>query len=79
MIRVVYRWRVDPERQVDFVAWWHEGTLAIRESQPGGKGTTLLHPTNDHDILIGEVVRAHVSDGAPLVHFASRYRKLALD
>ena len=33
----------------------------------------------DHDILIGEVVRAHVSDGGPLVHFASRYRKLALD
>jgi flavin reductase (DIM6/NTAB) family NADH-FMN oxidoreductase RutF len=33
----------------------------------------------DHDILVGEVVRTCVNDGAPLVHFASRYRKLALD
>jgi flavin reductase (DIM6/NTAB) family NADH-FMN oxidoreductase RutF len=33
----------------------------------------------DHDILVGEVVRTCVSDGAPLVHFASRYRALALD
>jgi flavin reductase (DIM6/NTAB) family NADH-FMN oxidoreductase RutF len=33
----------------------------------------------DHDILVGEVVRTCVNDGAPLVHFASRYRTLALD
>jgi len=33
----------------------------------------------DHDILVGEVVRTCVSDGSPLVHFASRYRTLALD
>lgn len=35
--------------------------------------------SGDHDILIGEVVRAHAKDGAPLVHFSGRYRKLALD
>jgi flavin reductase (DIM6/NTAB) family NADH-FMN oxidoreductase RutF len=33
----------------------------------------------DHDIFLGEMVRAQVSDGAPLVHFASRYQRLALD
>ena len=33
----------------------------------------------DHDILVGEVVRTCVNEGAPLVHFASRYRALALD
>ena len=33
----------------------------------------------DHDILVGRVVAACVEDGAPLVYYASRYRKLALD
>jgi flavin reductase (DIM6/NTAB) family NADH-FMN oxidoreductase RutF len=33
----------------------------------------------DHDILVGEVVRTCVNDGAPLVYFASRYSTLALD
>ena len=31
----------------------------------------------DHDIFVGEMVRATVEEGSPLVHFASRYRKLA--
>jgi flavin reductase (DIM6/NTAB) family NADH-FMN oxidoreductase RutF len=31
----------------------------------------------DHDILIGEVVAARYQTGAPLIHFASRYRQLA--
>jgi flavin reductase (DIM6/NTAB) family NADH-FMN oxidoreductase RutF len=31
----------------------------------------------DHDIFVGEMVSAHVADGAPLIHFASRYRTLA--
>jgi flavin reductase (DIM6/NTAB) family NADH-FMN oxidoreductase RutF len=35
--------------------------------------------SGDHDILVGEVVRAHASEGEPLVHFSSHYRKLALD
>ncbi len=30
----------------------------------------------DHDIFIGAVVRARVHKGEPLIHFASRYRKL---
>jgi len=30
----------------------------------------------DHDIFVGEVVHVRVADGAPLIHFASAYRKL---
>lgn len=33
--------------------------------------------SGDHDILVGEMVRANVTDGSPLIYFASRYRKLA--
>ena len=35
--------------------------------------------SGDHDILVGRVVAARVEDGAPLVFYGSRYRKLALD
>jgi|SRR5579871_640253 len=31
----------------------------------------------DHDIFVGEVVRACVNEGEPLIHYASRYRKLS--
>jgi flavin reductase (DIM6/NTAB) family NADH-FMN oxidoreductase RutF len=31
----------------------------------------------DHDIFIGEVVHTSIRDGSPLIHYASRYRKLA--
>jgi flavin reductase (DIM6/NTAB) family NADH-FMN oxidoreductase RutF len=32
--------------------------------------------SGDHDIFVGEVIRAEVRDGLPLIHFASRYRRL---
>ena len=31
----------------------------------------------DHDIFVGEMVHARIFEGAPLIHFASRYRRLA--
>jgi len=31
----------------------------------------------DHEIFIGRVVRTHVSEGQPLLHFAGEYRKMA--
>ena len=31
----------------------------------------------DHDIFVAEMVAARVDDGEPLIHFASRYRRLA--
>ena len=35
--------------------------------------------SGDHDILVGRVVATRVEDGAPLIYYASRYQKLALD
>jgi flavin reductase (DIM6/NTAB) family NADH-FMN oxidoreductase RutF len=33
-------------------------------------------PVGDHDIFVGRMVAARVAEGAPLLHFASGYRKL---
>ncbi len=41
--------------------------------------THQLMQSGDHDILVGRVVATRVEDGAPLIYYASRYRKLALD
>ena len=32
--------------------------------------------SGDHDILIGEMVKADTTDGEPLIYYASQYRKL---
>jgi hypothetical protein len=47
VIRVIYRWRIDPDRRDDFVTWWHEGTLRIRSTRQGAMGSTLLLPEDD--------------------------------
>ena len=33
-------------------------------------------PMGDHDILVGEMIHAHVREGQPLLYFASAYRHL---
>lgn len=51
MIRVLYRWRVEPARQAAFVEWWHDGTLRIRARHDGALGSTLLAPEGDGEHL----------------------------
>ena len=53
MIRVVYRWRVEQERQEEFARWWHEGTLRIRDANPGAFGSVLCRSTSDPALLVG--------------------------
>ena len=45
MIRVIYRWSVPPEAESDFLTWWHDGTMSIRNSHDGAMGSTLLRST----------------------------------
>jgi len=33
-------------------------------------------PMGDHDILVGEMIHAHVREGQPLLYWASAYRHL---
>jgi len=61
------------------------------EWRPGETGAPLLPGTlagiecatrhrftaGDHDLLVGEVVRAVAHDGTPLIYHAGRYRSLA--
>ncbi|HWB87320.1 MAG TPA: flavin reductase family protein [Bryobacteraceae bacterium] len=37
------------------------------------------HTAGDHDIFVGEVMHMQAAEGRPLIHYASQYRRLALD
>jgi flavin reductase (DIM6/NTAB) family NADH-FMN oxidoreductase RutF len=51
-----------------------DGALASIECEARHRVTA-----GDHDIFVGEMVRASSSDGEPLIYFASEYRRLAID
>jgi heme-degrading monooxygenase HmoA len=42
MIRVIYRWQVQPGEEDTFVAAWTQGTRAIRSMIKGAQGSVLL-------------------------------------
>ena len=48
------------------------GVLAALECEQRQRFTA-----GDHDIFIGEMLKAEIGDGEPLIYFASRYRGLA--
>lgn len=52
MIRVLYRWQVAPEAAEGFLTWWHEGTVHIRSTSSGARGSTLLRAQEDPAIFV---------------------------
>jgi flavin reductase (DIM6/NTAB) family NADH-FMN oxidoreductase RutF len=50
-----------------------DGVLAAIECQVDQR-----FPVGDHDIFVGRMVSTRVREGAPLLHFSGKYRKLQL-
>ena len=53
MIRVIYRWTVDPATEDRFVDAWREATERIRAHEAGALGSTLLRPSDTPNTLVG--------------------------
>lgn len=62
---------------------WHKGTTGVPVIECALATLECeMHqriPSGDHDILVGHVVATRIEEGPPLLYYASRYRKLALD
>ena len=59
---------------------WHAGQTGV-PLLPGALAAIecAVHrivPMGDHDILVGEMVHAHIHHGEPLLYFGGSYRKL---
>lgn len=52
MIRVVYRWKVAPERQGEFEATWQKTTRAIHENVEGALGSICLRAVDSPGEMI---------------------------
>jgi heme-degrading monooxygenase HmoA len=53
VIRVLYRWAVDPATEDQFIEAWREATERIRAHEPGALGSTLLRPADSPNTLVG--------------------------
>jgi antibiotic biosynthesis monooxygenase (ABM) superfamily enzyme len=52
MIRVIYRWRVDPERAEEFAAAWREATRYVQQAWPDARGSVLLKSQSEADVYL---------------------------
>jgi heme-degrading monooxygenase HmoA len=53
VIRVIYRWTLEPEAEDQFIDAWRAATQRIRDQQPGAMGSTLLRPTEAPNRVVG--------------------------
>jgi heme-degrading monooxygenase HmoA len=47
MIRVIYRWQVEPHKLSAFTQTWRRTTRRIHETVPGALGSFMLHARED--------------------------------
>lgn len=52
MVRILYRWHVEPANQRRFSAAWKQATTHIRETTQGARGSVLLHNQDDPNLFI---------------------------
>jgi heme-degrading monooxygenase HmoA len=52
MIRVTYRWSVDPQQADAFVAAWWEATRCIQQAWPDARGSVLLRSQLDANVYL---------------------------
>ncbi|QOL50406.1 antibiotic biosynthesis monooxygenase family protein [Massilia litorea] len=52
MIRVIYRWSVDPERGGEFAAAWREVTRCIQQGCPDARGSVVLKSQIDANVYL---------------------------
>ncbi len=52
MIRVVYRWKVAPDRQDAFATAWRQATRAIHAETPGALGSFCLQSIDAPDEML---------------------------
>ena len=52
MIRIIYRWKVEPERKEQFVTAWRSATRAIHAETPGALGSFCLENIGEPDELL---------------------------
>lgn len=51
-MRALYRWRVKPGREEDFVRTWPQITKAIRANVPGARGSMLMRSRDNPDEFV---------------------------
>ncbi len=52
MIRVVYRWKIEPDRQAEFENTWRHMTRAIHEDVAGALGSICLQAIDTPDEMV---------------------------